>query len=55
MPDRQRIALVLSHYEERTHREIADIMDTSVGSVESPTFRAKEGLRVKLEGMRAEG
>lgn len=50
LPDRQRIALILSHYEERTYREIADIMETSVGSVESLIFRAKEGLRVELSG-----
>jgi hypothetical protein len=30
-------------------------MKTSVESVESLILRAKEGLRVKLEGMRAEG
>ena len=48
LPDRQRIALILSHYEERTYREIADIMQTSVGSVESLIFRAKEGLRSML-------
>jgi len=52
LPDRQRIALILSHYEERSYREIADIMGTSVGSVESLIFRAKDGLRSKLASLK---
>jgi RNA polymerase sigma-70 factor (ECF subfamily) len=48
LPDRQRMALILEHYEGRTYREIADIMETSVSSVESLIFRAKSFLRTKL-------
>lgn len=48
LPDRQRIALVLSHFEGRSYQEIAEAMGTSVGSVESLIFRAKESLRARL-------
>ena len=48
LPDRQRIALVLSHFEGRTYLEIAEMMDTSVSAVESLIIRAKESLRNKL-------
>jgi RNA polymerase sigma-70 factor, ECF subfamily len=53
LPDRQRIALVLSHYEGHTYSEIAEMMGTSVPSVESLIFRAKDELRRKLLGLRS--
>jgi RNA polymerase sigma-70 factor (ECF subfamily) len=53
LPDRQRIALVLSHYEGRTYSEIAEMMGTSVPSVESLIFRAKDELRRRLIGLRS--
>jgi RNA polymerase sigma-70 factor (ECF subfamily) len=48
LPDRQRMALVLSQYEGRSYKEIAEIMKVSVSSVESLLFRARSALRVKL-------
>jgi RNA polymerase sigma-70 factor (ECF subfamily) len=48
LPDRQRIALILEHFEGRTYREIAEMMETSVSSVESLIFRAKSSLSSKL-------
>jgi len=48
LPDRQRIALVLSHFEGRPYQEIAEIMGTSVSAVESLIIRAKAILRNKL-------
>jgi len=48
LPDRQRIALVLAHYEGHTYQEVAEMMQTSVSSVESLIFRAKCSLREKL-------
>lgn len=48
LPERQRIALVLSHYEGRPYKEIAEIMDTSLSAVKSLLFYAKENLRRKL-------
>ena len=53
LPDRQRVALVLSHYEGHTYNEIAAMMDTSVPSVESLIFRAKDELRRRLLGFRS--
>jgi RNA polymerase sigma-70 factor (ECF subfamily) len=53
LPDRQRIALVLSHYEGHTYSEIAEMMGTSVPSVESLIFRAKDELRRKLIRLRS--
>ena len=53
LPDRRRIALVLSHYDGHTYSEIAEMMGTSVPSVESLIFRAKDELRRKLIGFRS--
>ena len=48
LPARQRMALVLSQYEGRSYKEIAEIMRVSVSSVESLIFRARRALRGKL-------
>lgn len=48
LPDRQRIALVLSRFEGRSYREIAEIMNVSTSSVESLIFRARSTLKKKL-------
>ena len=45
LPENQRIALMLSTYHELSYKEIAEVMDTSVSSVESLLFRAKNNLR----------
>ncbi|MBN2620493.1 sigma-70 family RNA polymerase sigma factor [candidate division WOR-3 bacterium] len=45
LPERQRLALILSQFEEKTYKEIAEIMDISVSSVESLIFRARTTLR----------
>ena len=49
LPDRQRMALVLSLYDGLSYREIADAMDVSVGSVEALIFRAREHLKSRLQ------
>ncbi len=48
LPDRQRMALVLSQFEGRSYKEIAEIMKVSLSSVESLIFRARSSLRQKL-------
>ena len=48
LPERQRIALVLSRYEGLSYREIAETMSSSVPSVESLLHRAKQNLSRKL-------
>lgn len=48
LPGNQRIAFILSNYEELSYKEIAGVMGTSVSSVESLIHRAKLNLRKKL-------
>jgi RNA polymerase sigma-70 factor, ECF subfamily len=48
LPQTQRIALILSQYENMTYQEIATVLNTSVSAVESLIFRAKQSLRKKL-------
>jgi RNA polymerase sigma-70 factor (ECF subfamily) len=51
LPDRQRMALVFSQFEGKTYKEIAEIMEVSISSVESLIFRARSSLRQKLAGV----
>jgi RNA polymerase sigma-70 factor, ECF subfamily len=48
LPDRQRLALVLCHYEELSMTEAAGIMETSVEAVESLLSRARRSLKQRL-------
>lgn len=48
LPERQRQALHLRHFEELSNIEIARVMDTSVEAIESLLSRAKRGLAAKL-------
>lgn len=48
LPDNQRIAFTLSKYEDLSYKEIADVMELSLSSVESLLFRAKKNLQKKL-------
>ena len=48
LPENQQIAFTLSKYDEISNREIADVMGTTVSSVESLIHRAKLNLRKKL-------
>lgn len=52
LPKRQRIALVLSKFEGKSYREIAQIMGVSLSSVESVIFRARGTLKKKLLPLR---
>jgi len=45
---RQRMALVLHHYEDFSYRQIAEVMGVSVSSVESLIFRARRRLSQAL-------
>lgn len=49
LPDNQRMALILSRYEEKSYEEIAEMMGTTVAAVKSLTSRARETLREKLQ------
>ncbi len=48
LPKRQRAAFILAQYEDKSHQEIAEIMDISVSSVHSLIFRARIELQQKL-------
>jgi RNA polymerase sigma-70 factor (ECF subfamily) len=48
LPRNQKIAFILSKYEELPHREVSEIMNLSLSSVESLIFRAKTNLQKKL-------
>ncbi len=48
LPKKQRIAFVLNKYEKMSYKEIAEVMELSLSSVESLIHRAKKGLQKKL-------
>lgn len=48
LPENQRIALVLTRYEEMSYEEAAGAMGVSVGALESLLHRAKRSLRLAL-------
>lgn len=48
LPAKQRIALILNRYEERSYEEVAEIMGVSLSSVESRLHRAKRRLAQSL-------
>ena len=52
LPERQRQALHLRHFDELSNIEIAEIMETSVEAIESLLGRAKRSLADKLLGQR---
>ena len=49
LPEKQRLAFVLSKYEELSQRQVADIMNITEGAVEQLILRAKNNLKNKLE------
>ncbi|MFM9118594.1 MAG: sigma-70 family RNA polymerase sigma factor [Planctomycetota bacterium] len=53
--DQQRMALLLSKYEEMSYADIAKAMELSVSSVKSLLWRARENLRLALEPYVQEG
>lgn len=49
LPEKQRTAVILKYYEEMSAKEIADVMEITVSSVESLLVRAKRNLIKLLE------
>ena len=49
LPDNQRISFVLNKVEKLAYQEISEVMGISVPAVESLIFRAKSGLKKRLE------
>lgn len=54
LPERQRLAITLCHYQELSNIEAADVMQISVEAVESLLARARRTLRDRLLAQRAE-
>ena len=50
LPEKQRAALLFRVNEELSYSEIAKVLSTSVSSVESLIFRARENLKKMLKG-----
>lgn len=48
LPERQRMAVILSRFHEMSYAEIAETMKMSLEAVKSVLFRAKENLRQRL-------
>jgi RNA polymerase sigma-70 factor (ECF subfamily) len=48
LPEYQKAAFILHHYEKMTYKETAEIMRTSISAVESLIHRAKINLQKKL-------
>lgn len=48
LPEKQRIAFTLSKYDDMSYKEVAEVMELSVSSVESLIHRAKTNLQKKL-------
>ena len=49
LPERQRMALILFHYEDLSMNSVSEIMDASVEAVESLLGRGRRALKKKLE------
>jgi RNA polymerase sigma-70 factor (ECF subfamily) len=54
LPDRQRLAVLLRHFEDRSNPEIAAVLEVSVEAVESLLARARRALAADLADRRAE-
>ena len=55
LPGKQRQAWILSEMENFSYKEISEILNVSLSSVESLLFRARQNLRKILSGMYPEG
>jgi RNA polymerase sigma-70 factor (ECF subfamily) len=53
LPERQRAAIALSHYEGLTNPEIAEVLEVSVEAVESLLSRGRRSLRKDLAALHA--
>jgi RNA polymerase sigma-70 factor (ECF subfamily) len=55
LPPRQRLALALASFEDKSYEEIAAVMEVSVASVESLLFRARQNLAAILRPLKRKG
>lgn len=52
LPEKQRVAFLLHRYEDKSYKQISEIMGSTVPAVESLLFRAKQNLRKRLNEIR---
>jgi RNA polymerase sigma-70 factor (ECF subfamily) len=55
LPARQRVALALASFEDKSYEDIAAAMDVSVPAVESLLFRARQNLAAILRPLKKKG
>lgn len=55
LPDRQRLALILTRFDGKSYQEACEIMGVSLSAIESLILRAKENLAKRLEPLRSRG
>jgi RNA polymerase sigma-70 factor (ECF subfamily) len=55
LPERQRAAIVLCHYEGVSNIEAAEILQVTIGALESLLVRARKTLRAALADLAPEG
>lgn len=48
LPENQKIAFILNKYQDLSYKEVAEVMDVTLSSVESLLFRAKSNLQELL-------
>ena len=48
LPEKQRMALVLRRYEDKSYEEIGEVLGLSIAAVKSLLFRARTELRAAL-------
>lgn len=48
LPEKQKVAFTLHEFEQLPYKEIAQVMETSLSSVESLIYRAKQNLKKQL-------
>jgi RNA polymerase sigma-70 factor (ECF subfamily) len=51
LPERQRLALILTYYEGLANKEAADVLGVSVDALESLLSRARRGLKANMSGI----
>lgn len=50
LPEKQRLAVILRRYEDRSYEEIAEVLNLSLSAVKSLLFRARAQLKENLQG-----
>lgn len=51
LPDHQRVPLVLFHFQQRSYRDIAALLDVSLAKVKSDIHRGRQALRHLMEAI----